>query len=1159
MERVFDAMRNLSTRAPAPILALLAWGSIAALGVEPDRPRVAMPVMASVPVIDGVVGEEEWKHAVRNVGLVSSKTGALSVRQGVFWVGSDGRELLVALKTEVPPDGRILTRAVPNGSRDVPATLLDDAVELAVATGRGRPESRLLCLLANARGAIYDWAERPDEPGVGRDLGWRLPEWRFEEQVVDGWWHVEIAVPLESLGLSAGELAAIGGLEVGRSWRRPGEASHWAAGVDGDAPSATMPQVAWNPGAPVVRVLSLAGDPGEPKLEVAVLNPHAEPVAVDVLLSDAWHRDPPREMRRRAVVEPGGEQLFSLDLREGGPEGLHQTEIHVAAGDDAERVFYARRFRWSIAGTADAWTVGDEQKQNVALQFKYYPYHSKVRYRVSVEALGVRDRITGAEAAISRADEEGRPTGEPLWREPVAFEKHVAEAAAEIPELGEGDYVFSVRLAGEGGVPDEPVTEPFVRRTFTWEHNTLGITDEVMPPFEPLEVEGATVRSVLREHRHGAAGLWEAVTSRGQPLLAGPAGWEVTGSQGGGPAVAWPVQGSGWRVTSHRPNAVVGQSDWQAGPVRAHVKTEYDYDGMMLLTLELEPTPDGSLDRLTLNLPLRESMARYMHAVGDGLRHNFAGYTPPGAGVVWDSSRAQKLEIVGTFYPYLWLGDGERGLAWFADTDRDWVLDAETPTIELVREGETVTMRVHFITKPGPLERTHRIVFGLQATPTKPMPKGWRRWVGLKRVEGGRPVRWIGANYYWGGLAYDVYPYKYRFDYFDKMREARETGEPDREFIDAWMRMWEEELAAKGTERYKFLQAHINAGFHAARSSPWEDGYRLFVYTNARGVGFHVPEFAAFQDEWLRYGWFNRNWGTDKAVGYDVSPSASFRDYAVWYYREMLRCFDGVYWDNMFFSAHFDPVVGRAWTDEQGRVHPTMGLFHLRELVKRTAVMLWQESKDLPENRKPPITLSHMTNTMTVPVHSFLNCTMDWEWKYGYDDFQDRFSPDSTVAQTIGRQVGAWPTILAGGHPKPDDPRVEFMYRTRLGVALVHEIQVFDYRPAADVEVYRRLFEFGYGTDECRVFNYWEPGHPVEVEGGDARTLAMARGGAALVVVTDYGEGGSGRVSLDVERLGLAADAGATDLETGEPIERVEPGRFVLEMKKHDFRILRVE
>ena len=116
--------------------------------------------------------------------------------------------------------------------------------------------------------------------------------------------------------------------------------------------------------------------------------------------------------------------------------------------------------------------------------------------------------------------------------------------------------------------------------------------------------------------------------------------------------------------------------------------------------------------RLTLRIPVADTRAGFMHACGDEMRHNYAGVTPAGTGKVWDSSQGNKVKIVGTFYPYLWVGDGERGVCWFADADRDWILDDETPVIDLVREGETLWLNVHFITKPGSLEREHKIVFG---------------------------------------------------------------------------------------------------------------------------------------------------------------------------------------------------------------------------------------------------------------------------------------------------------------------------------------------------------------------------------------------------------------------------------------------------------------
>jgi hypothetical protein len=1110
--------------------------------------------MTSAPQIDGTIEEQEWQSAVRNVGLVSHATGNMAAREAVFWVGCDGQKLYVAVKSEPPPDGQILTRAVPDDTRDQLAAFLDDSIELVIDPKRSRTsgDRTYYHIITNARGALYDWAVDPDDRQNPKNLAWRLRDWQLAQRVNDGWWEVEIAIPLARLGATPDDLKGAWGLHVARNWRRPAEQSQWAGGrTDYDDPTA-MPVIRWDASAPVVRVMSLHQNWSQARIEVAVFNPHAQPITVDAFLADAWHRDPPREQRERLTVPPQQEKTVVLESRDGGREGLHQTTIRVTAPDGIA-TFYERQFTWSLHRDENRWLIGEEQKQAVDLAFKFYPSYDKIRFRANIDALSLRDRVTGAEARILQADEQGQPQGTPLWRHAVTFEKYVAEGIHSVPDLPAGRYVFALQLQGGEGVPGEPVVQPFVRSVFPWEGNSLGVSVEVMPPFTPLQVQDKTVSAVLRQHVHGTSGLWDAVTSDGQSLLAGPMQWEVAAD-----AVGQAFQpGNLWRATAQKPTQVAGEATWSAGPVKAHVATQYDYDGMMLATLTLEPTATP-VDRVSLAIPLRDSRARYMHSIGDGLRHNFAGFTPAGQGRIWDSSRASKLEIIGTFFPYLWLGDGERGLCWFADTDRDWVLDETTPTIDLTRQADTLWMRVHFITRPTVLRRQHRIVFGLQATPTKPMPDGWRRWMALKTIADARPVRWVGATYYWGGTSFDVYPYKYRFDFYDKLREARETGTADRRFVADWMSMVERELAAKGTDQYKFFEAHVNAGFHSASSSSWRDGVRLFGYTNPRGIGFQVPEFETFQDEWLRYGWFNRNWGRGEGVGYDVSPSRSFQDYALWYYREMLRCFDGVYWDNLFLSANFDPVVGDAWADEQGRVHPTMGLMHLRELAKRTAVMLWQESKNLPDARRPPITLSHMTNTMIVPVHGFVNCTMDWEWKYGYEDFQDRFSADSTVAESIGRQVGAWPTILAGGHPDPKDPRVDFMYRTRLGVALVHEIQVFDYQPRLDAEIYQKLFQFGYGTEGCRVYNYWQDNHPVKADGIDARTLAMTIRGAAIVVVTDYGNGGAGRVSLDWQRLGLRPESEATDLETAQPIQRVAPGVFHVELRKHDFCILHI-
>jgi len=1123
-------------------------------------PVVTLPLMKTPPTIDGVISEAEWAGASRNIGFIGHRTRVMAYREGVLWVGCDGKQLYIAMKTEMPPDGKLMAATMPDGKRDLVAAFRDDSIELALDPKRGRTEGdrTYFHIITNANAALYDRALDPDNAQNRVNFNWRIEGWTYKNQTKDGWWHIEAAFPLESLGATADDLEGPWGVRIARNWRRPGQQSQWETGAVSYGEQATMPVVRWDAEAPVVQVLSLHENGEEAKIVVSVLNPHERPLKVSAHICDAWHSNQPLHAKKELEIPAGGKETVTLTSRDGGAEGLHRTAITVTS-PDGKKTYYFRDWRWSLHPPENRWRIGAEKEKTVELKFKYYPYHSKARVALDLGAVDYKDKVAGATADIRPVDRLGGVSERAVWSGELKFAKSATDAVYDIPNLNNGRYRLTVTLAGGEGVPKEPLTQDFVRMRYEWEQNTLGISDEVMPPFTPMEAEGDVVKCVLREHEHGAGGVWKSVKSQDRSLLTAPMRWEVVAAAPGAEPAAQPVRGEGWKCLSARATGVTGEARWSAGPLKAHVLTEYDYDGMMLVTLTLEPTGENAVHRLSLVLPIADAEAKYMHAVGDSLRHHYAGFVPRGEGRLWDSGQANKINLIGTFFPYLWVGGGERGVCWFADTDRDWVLDDETPILDLARDGKTLQMRVHLITKPGPLEREHKIVFGLQATPTKPMPDGWRRWVARKHVPGGRTVSWMGACLYWGAPYYGVYPLDKRFEVYREFAKARRTGKQDPAFIDRWM-SYIEQFAAKDGKGYANLLAHIKAGYWVAKSETWAKGTRLFGYTNARGVTFREPEFETFQDEWLRYDWFHRNW-KDGAVAYDLSPSESFVDYAVWYYRRMLECFDGVYWDNMYLSAHFDPVVGSGWKDEKGRTHPGLGLFHLRDLVKRTAIMHWQEAEGLPASRVPFIQVSHMTNTMLVPVLSFGNCNMDWEWRYGDDDFQDRFSPDLTVAESIGRQVGAWGTILGGGHPDPKAPRTAWVWRTRLGVCLVHEIHNYDYRPALDVAIYKKLFAFGYGEPDCRVFNYWDDPHPVSVQskGVDGKTLAVAKGGAAIIVVTDYGEGGECVVKLDLKALGLGEKVKATDLESGKPVEGAGAGAFKFTLKKHDFKIFQVQ
>jgi len=241
-----------------------------------------------------------------------------------------------------------------------------------------------------------------------------------------------------------------------------------------------------------------------------------------------------------------------------------------------------------------------------------------------------------------------------------------------VPDLPEGHYTLTLTLSGGA---ETVIEERGIRRDRPeWEGNQLGREDIVVPPFTPLEVDAdaPVVRSVLRSHTHGAAGLWNQVVSRDRELLAAPVRIEV--SQGG---TVHTAAGASPRIVEATPTRVRGEAEWTAGPLSGATRFTYDYDGMKMITLELSPT-QTEVDRVQLVIPLKASEAWLMHPVTTRLRQHFAGRIPGGEGKVWDSSNVPN-RLNGTFVPYIYVGGPERGICFAADNDRDWINDPRRP------------------------------------------------------------------------------------------------------------------------------------------------------------------------------------------------------------------------------------------------------------------------------------------------------------------------------------------------------------------------------------------------------------------------------------------------------------------------------------------------
>ena len=866
-----------------------------------------------------------------------------------------------------------------------------------------------------------------------------------------------------------------------------------------------------------------AKDESHYEIAVKATNPSAKPAEIVFAATAKPTHSQPTTVREPATLKPGQAKTFSLV----GPCLNGETvvaDFGVRTATD-RRTLFRRHRTFAPNAPEPEWMRAPSA---VSFKFAYYPYANTIHAAADVTGCEDFRKATALRLSVFAKGE----------RTPLATRDFAPSASGRnelfwrgLPEL-DGEYVCRFEAVGLAGAAAE---QTFLRRRFDWEHNRLGLSDAIPAPFTPVKREMARDRGgeatekvsvVLRDHFvDPQTGLWKQVEAAGKPVLARPMRLTHPSS---------PIP---------HPSSLSTQSTW-------------DVDGLMEWTLTLKP---GRCEPLTLEIPLRAERAPLMHACVDGLRSNYAGKVPAGTGRVWASSEAPgRQQIVGDYVPYLWVGGPLRGLAVFGENDRGWVLDGK-PCQEIVREADgTVVIRLNLVQKPCEIRAPRTIRLGFMATPVKPMAADWR-----SRDHG----TLLGACWYWGGetACNSIEPFDGTDEYFRVMSEERRTGRMDKAYLERAVAAFP--YAAKpGTVAWsnevKTIRAHFNNGLsNAARAG--ETG-RLAFYTNARGVHYGDPkgQGATFCNEWNRFEYMSRDIARKTQKAYDLHPNPSYRDYAAWWYAKMLAtgACDYLYWDDVFLSGNFNLVQSDAYRLPDGSIQPATGVFDLRAMIRRAAVLQTELGRDATGN------WVHMTNTAIAPICSFAGVNYDWEDMTGDRPHQEKYPKDYILACTIGRQFGNRVGIMGYFVHGMDNrsERGQWLQRTGAGVMLTHELR---WNRWSGHDLYEKahgfLCDWGYRTPAVEVWNYWDEDvpFPVAVSGVDAASIAMAKKGAAeaMVCVSSF-EGRDGVVTLvpDARTLGLKDGWTAAHALTGEAVA-VTDGRISLDLPKYDWILLKLK
>ncbi|MCX7599719.1 MAG: LamG domain-containing protein [Armatimonadetes bacterium] len=528
--------------------------------------------------------------------------------------------------------------------------------------------------------------------------------------------------------------------------------------------------------------------------------------------------------------------------------------------------------------------------------------------------------------------------------------------------LGPGAYQLSAIISAPGG-EKFTVARSLSIPDLDWIGNRIGLEDVVLPPWTPLRVDGRRplrVRCWGREYVFDETGLPAQIASAGAELLARPVTLQVLfGNQ----PLKW---GRGkLRIVSASPTAAeiegVAQAPCTTGTATLSVRTRAEYDGLLLLSLQLELPAGASPDAVSLEIPLRSEVALYRHRYTEAWA-NVTGHLPAGEGVVDSAS----------FIPTAWLGDNDRGLFWFCETSEHWPNADASNAFETVRKPREVVMRLNLLAEGQSLPAGWSYQFGLQATPVKPLPKDWRKW----RLH---PARGANVAIIWPTPTNDSMKY---FGYAEAMNPP--------------------------VFEYRVTDLHSR-------------GIRVVPYSCLTFLSEASPEFQWFKSRW----WMGGGDATSSDVAaYNalfamVCPRApGLADFLVWKNREFMQRFglDGFYHDN---THPYPCALGPCGYVRAGSVRHTYHILAYRALYRRIYALVKSQPRQtfLMAHMSGKVTIPVLAyEDAYLDGEHFVGRVKD--------SYLDLVSLDTFRAEFMGRQWGIMPFFLPEFRP-PYSEQVE--------------------------------------------------------------------------------------------------------------------------------------
>ncbi len=1083
-------------------LALAGWAAGSALAAwqapmpEGMDMRVAVPRMAAPPKIDGTIDPEEWRGAAGFSGVGGCNSNLLFARPTVFWMGWNPDGIYVAAKVWIRPGYKPQAAGRQPGA----AIVFDDTLEFHwLPMGRNVPDGRTTSSykwLINALGFDGDKMR----VSVGQQFMNWAPDFDIASRLTDTgtaplggrWLEFEFATTWQDFELNAPHRAGdtwkmmLGSNHMYASWdqaRIPCTTSYF----DPDG-YAVFTLVEDQPAVQLVMDDYPMPNEGTLKARWRIHNPTAKPVEIDLLarvsampVKATVEGEEAARVERTVTVAPGATETLPVSAAYADAV-TQQGGLLFQAQRDGELLY--RHFTFFRPGFPEvSRQPAEPPKEAFPIAVDFNPARNVVA--LTFDSYYLDDPGAAREVSWRIAGADGGALAEGTLSDPVHY---FFRTRAGLGDLAPGEYTAEARMKLADGSTLGPERKTFTKldeaKAFAdWWNTELGDIERVIPPFTAIGREGSTFTPWGRSYTLDALGLPREIARRASRVSAAPARVVavVEGEEHVIPVAPEPelTETTDWRVRFRGEAAGAGLA------LRAEGWLEQD--GMVQVALTYGPAGEPvTVDALRLEFPLSNEQGETLLCLGTG--GNYASRTtiilpPEEQGTLWNTllspggNGAQMT--VGNFYPLVWVGNEQRGLMWYADSDEGWVPTDAVPSHELRREGGMLVLSNQLVGEPFLLDAPRTVTFTYMASPFRPMAKNWRSSIYSENGTFSGPNK------------------KQKDADGNVLVDGWNWLTPPSENPEEWSAMW---------ARYKKIaDARIRKlRWHDPATARNKYGSTVHTSLPLMGYGWKSPDKRVT-------GYFAADWVTGRD-----SWNKTEQDYFLYIADRAFR--EGglrtIYWDIYHLHQHKAPLAGLGYELPDGRVQPAYNALNIRRFMMRMWALMFDRGLT------PGAQVTHATNDYCLPGSGWVEAMLDGEYhSLGDDsivDWVDGYPIDRMRAMSVSGQFGNQITWM-GLIQMSDKERAKRVWQSKTR--------------------YTRLYDtwrgwgalwmppFDWGLNEMDYHPFWRA-PAVSVSDTNVLVSAWTSPKRAVLVWFNYDRANprGAAVKLDLDALGLTVD-----------------------------------